>query len=701
MLNPKMISRKTYDQLMEENLGKIPIYSDEWTNFNPADPGITILENLSAFQILQQDQMDQIPDTVRAKLLQLIGYKPKKGSGAKVYLEPKGVRENFLIPADQRFMVGNISFETTLAREMTASHVIGIYGRNEKGFHDFSHILNQDMNIRTLLFGSTPKVGMELYLVLDQPLFAGEQGIVYAQADDRYHRNAFTEESGQLFGELEWSCYTSEGFVPMQVRDETRGFLSDGLLVFTQPGQQPARYEEDIVSGYVWKAVLKRADYDVPPALSYMTGFLFPVVQKETLVITHTFQKTTDVSLHCAMLETGFVRVFCKEQKGTSYRMYQECVGEPEQGRLYYRERNAYGAYTFHFDKKIFGYAPEHVKNAVKIVIYNEEMMRKYYLGEIYGYDDQEIKLPREHIVTDTFSLIAEREAEDGGKRYDFVKPGRMEEQELSYYLYENEGKIVILDAGDYVGAKLYLASIAVTLGEEGNVRAGNTFLPEGYRDNIHFVNPVAGSGGRFQETLEEVRRCFIEDMSMPHTAVLESDFETLTKQVPGLCISKVHAWMDVEKNEVQVAVLPAMPEKFPKLSELYKREIEKWLEERRLLSTRVCVRQPVYQGVVTNGTIYVRPHYENCREQIEQVIRKELDYVHGNQNFGELLHFDKLFHALEALECVGYLSDFWIAVESGGYAVAEGADIRPNQNCLLYPGEINLELLPMLDEGR
>lgn len=701
MLNPKMIPGKTYDQLMEENLGKIPIYSDEWTNFNPSDPGITMLENLSAFQVLQQEQMEHVPDAVRAKLLQLLGYKPKRGKGAKVYLEPRGVRENFLIPADQRFMVGDISFETTLAREMTASHVVGVFSKDENEIHDFSHVLNTNMNINAFVFGKKPKEGMEFFIVLDQPLFPEEQGILYVRTDERYHRNAFLEESDQLFGELEWSCYTAEGFVPLEIKDETHGFLTNGLIYFTQPKQMPQRYEDGIISGYVWKATLKHADYDLAPSISYLTGFLFPVIQKETLIITHSFQKASEISLDCAMLETGYVRVFCKEQKGTSYRMYQECIGEPEQGRYYYRSRDAYGTHTFHFDKKLFGYGPEPVKNAIKVVIYNEEMMRKYYLGEIFGYDDQEIKLPRAHVVTDTFTLIAERDAEDGGKLYDFVKPGRMEEKELSYYLYENEGKIVISDAGDYVGAKLYLASMAVTLGKEGNVRPGNLFIPEGYQEDIYFTNPVAGSGGCFQETLEDVRKRFIEDMNMPHTAVLGTDFEILTKKTPGLCISKVHAWMDIEKNEVQVVVLPSGTDKFPELSDTYKNEIGNWLDKHRLLSTRVSVRQPVYQPVVTNAIIYVKPHYENCREMIEQIIRKELDYVHGNQNFGETLRFDKLFHAVEALECVGYLSDFSIAVEGGGHAVSEGADIRPDENCLLYPGKISLEILPMLNEGR
>lgn len=701
MLNPKNIPQKNHEQLMDENIGKIPLYSEEWTNYNPADPGITILENLSAFQILQQNQMDEMPDIVREKLLQLMGYRPGKGNGAKAYLEPRNALEDFLIPADQRFYVGNISFETTLERKMTASRIVGVYGRLEEGLQDFGYVLNREIDLQAFVFGETPRAGMGLYLLLDKSLQPGEQGIFHVSVAERYRRNPFAENNSQLFSELEWSCFTSAGFVPMEVEDDTNGFLTNGLIRVTLPQQPMERYEQDGISGYVWRVVLRRAEYDIAPVLLHMTGFLFPVIQKETLVITHTFQKTSEVTLNCTMLETGYVRVFCKEQKGTSYRLYQECGGEPERGRMYLRKRNSYGEHTFVFDRQRFGFAPEHVKNPVKIVLYNEEMMRKYYLGEIYGYDNQEIALPRQHVVTDTFSLIAERDAEDGGKIYDFVKPGKLGEQELSYYLYENEGKIVILDAGDYVGAKLYLASIAVTLGEEGNVRAGNTFIPEGYEDSIRFTNPVAGIGGRFQETLEDVRKRFIADMNTPHTAVLEKDYEALVYRVPGLCIAKVKAWMDREKNEVQIAVLPGMTDKFPKLSRIYQREIENWLEDRRLLSTRICIRQPVYQAVMTTGTIYVKPHYENCREQIERVIRRELDYIHGEQNFGTVLRFDRLFHAVEALECVAYLSEFGVAAEGGTYAVSEGADIRPDENCLLYPGKIKLEIQPLVEYGR
>ena len=68
--------QKTYAELMDENISKIPIYTDEWTNYNPSDPGITILENLSGAQIIQQNRMDEVTDDVKAKILKLLGYTP-------------------------------------------------------------------------------------------------------------------------------------------------------------------------------------------------------------------------------------------------------------------------------------------------------------------------------------------------------------------------------------------------------------------------------------------------------------------------------------------------------------------------------------------------------------------------------------------------------------------------------------------------
>ncbi|MDO4292944.1 MAG: baseplate J/gp47 family protein [Eubacteriales bacterium] len=695
MLNPKKQPEKTHAGLMEEAVGKIPVYSGEWTNFNPSDPGITILENLAAFQLLQHGQMDIVTDKVREGLLRLMGYTAQKGKCARVLLEASGLKEPVLIPADQRFMVGDVSFETALAGRLTDNRIVAVYAKDSGGLHNHSYVLDRDIPVSAQIFSGKPAAGMELYLVLEKAPEPGEELLIHVKVGNRYKRNPFREEDGRPFAVLSWACYTKDGFAEIKTEDKTHAFLEDGEIRFTMPEQEAARYEEEGLSGYVWRASLTEAQYDVPPELLHISGFLFEAWQKETLAITYTFQKPSEVLLACSMMEEGYVRVYCKEEKGSSYRLYEEenREGEARPGRYYRTRQAAYGVKAFRFDRRRCGFGPGRVKNAVKIVVYNEEMMRQYYLGEVLGCDDQRIRLPREHIVPDTFSLMAVREDGEGGALYDFVKPGRMEENALSYRLYEEEGQVVILDAGDYIGAKLYLASLAVTMGEEGNVRPGNQFLPRGYEDKLRFTNPARGEGGCFQETTEQVRRRFVRDLYTPHTAVWAKDYEALAYRTPGLCIRKAHAWMDDGRNEVQIAVCPNTPERFPGLSDRYRERIGQWLEERRMLSARVSLRQPVYEEVNVRGHIYVKPHYENGREQIEEALRRMLDYVQGEQGFGERLQFEKLFLELEALECVAQIYDLSIRPASQSHASMEGTDIVPEQNCLLCPGQIRLEI--------
>ena len=57
MLMDKDLHIKTFDERIKEAIMQIPLYTEEWTNFNPSDPGMTILENLTAFTTLQQEEI--------------------------------------------------------------------------------------------------------------------------------------------------------------------------------------------------------------------------------------------------------------------------------------------------------------------------------------------------------------------------------------------------------------------------------------------------------------------------------------------------------------------------------------------------------------------------------------------------------------------------------------------------------------------
>ena len=69
---------KTYEEKMAEAISNIPLYTREWTNFNPSDPGMTILETLLGFETLQQDSMSDIPARVKQNLLKLVGFQIRK-----------------------------------------------------------------------------------------------------------------------------------------------------------------------------------------------------------------------------------------------------------------------------------------------------------------------------------------------------------------------------------------------------------------------------------------------------------------------------------------------------------------------------------------------------------------------------------------------------------------------------------------------
>lgn len=698
MLQAKNIPAKTYEALFAENLGKIPIYSREWTNVNAADPGITILENLTALQMIQQNRIDEIPPAVRVRLLALLGYRQKEGACAEVFLEAAGVREAFTLPAGQRFMTGDLSFETTRPQRVSAGRITGVFSRTAGRLTDCSYILDRNMRRQAEVFGDGDAGRSDLWLVMDEPPQAGEEKVVYVETGGLKGRTPFSEETNLSFAEICWECSTEEGFVPMRVTDGTHGFLADGYLRLTPPkGCRAARVEEDDISGYVWRARLVRSEYDVPPKLQYLSGFLFSALQKETMAVTHTFRNTAKIVLNGSFSEESYIRVYGKEQKDASYTAYEESAGNDGRGRYYRKERMGQGKYAIIFDKERFGHAPDRTLDAVKIVEYGEEMMQHYYLDDVYGYDEQEIELPTDRVLLSSFEIIAGRTMRDGEIGYDFLKPGRQDGQDMQYSLYGDEGRLVIHDPGKYVGAKLYLGAIAVTRGPEGNVRSGNVFSPLRLQDKeeICFTNPAPGMGGAFSESFEEMRRRSVNDLDSAETAVTPSDYEELVRRLPGLCIDKVRAWMDQEKNEVQITALPGSTEAFPQLSEKYVSEIEKWLDDRRLLSTGIRIRQPVYTAVLVSGTICVKPHYEGCREQIEGILRASLDYVRGFMGFGERLRFERIFREVERLECVAYLQELVIRPKSPANVSLDGADIIPAPNCLLYPGSIRLKIQP------
>jgi hypothetical protein len=66
------LDNRTFDDLMKEMIASIPRYSKEWTNFNPSDPGITVLELLSWISESLIYRADRIPEKSYINFLKLV-----------------------------------------------------------------------------------------------------------------------------------------------------------------------------------------------------------------------------------------------------------------------------------------------------------------------------------------------------------------------------------------------------------------------------------------------------------------------------------------------------------------------------------------------------------------------------------------------------------------------------------------------------
>lgn len=692
MLNNRNLDDRTYEDMMKEAIMRIPMYTSEWTNFNPSDPGMTILENLTAFELLQQNRINQITPEIRRKLLKLVGFEEEKGRCARVLLVAENVEDSLTIPAGQKFRLGEVCFETNRMMELSDSHLTGVYWVRGKEWHDCSFLADRELKVPALLFGGKPEIDDAVYFLANRLPGPGEEIIFSVAAADSHNRNPFVEKGNNTFAELVWECFTEKGFREMNVKDHTGCFLVNGEIRMRLPQETAVPWKDAPRESYVIRAVLRKAAYDVCPKLMSVDGFLFEAWQKETRSACHTFNRVTSATLRSDLLEEGYVSVFCKEEKGASYRKYEPAPGFGAEGRYYDSQPEGYGIRTFYFDKRRFRFGPEKLKNAIKIVVYSEEIMRQYSLGTVLGYDNQVLKLPVNHVVADSFCIIARRKDENGEDLYDFVRPNRHEENALTYYLFENDGKIMIEDAGQFIGADLYMGAVSVTRGEEGNIRAGSRLYGEGLSREITFYNPAQGTGGCFRETIEDVKRRFIKDLRTPYTAVTAADYESLVKSTPELCIHKVKAVMNETRNLVRIAVKPNTDEEFPQLSEDYKKAIEKQLEDKRLLTTKIEIVPPQYAAIDVHGVIYVRNQYENSRKEIEEAIRRKIDYIHSDRNFGDILKFDELFHEIESMDCVEFIYELSLHPRNPGLARMADSDIIPAENCLCYAGEIVLE---------
>lgn len=695
MLGSINLNNKSFEQIRDEATAQIPIYSRDWTNYNAADPGITILENLAAFLALQQSELNEVPEKIKEKLLALAGFTIRKGNAANIYvsLRHTAVELPFVMPAGAKLYAQDICFEPA---GRICVRDIGIVRMEADAVSDKRlQMLLESQGVRggLQILGEKPGGGEHILFYVRNLPDAGVKTAIYFALTQQFRRNHMEAGTRTPFVTVKWELRTRNGYSELEVCDETCGFLQSGYVSFQMKQRLRGRAVKDETrDAYVIRLTVVRADYDIVPRFEKVSGLLTHLIQTDTKsdVAEMYLPGDREINVRHYLLKGGFLEVYGKQEEqeepygkagGGSYRKYEEGI----QYRTEYVDSDTR---KIIFDRE----APR----KIMVVCRDESVMVHRKLGMLQGYDEQVIPLPDNvRVYPAAFSLLVIDKAETEDALCHLVRPDAADPEEVRYSINEKENTVIIHDCGIYEGAWLWLGNYAVYEGEGGNILAGTELLygQEESGDMLEFVCCTGASDGNFEEDCAQLQRRFSRDVRTPMTMVTQRDCECIVRNIPGLSIHKIGVRPVPDKNEIHIAIKPNSRESRPMLSPIYISEIYRYLERYRMLTTRLVIEQPVYVPVNVTGVIYVKKHFERCRERIEEMLAEMLDGVRSDAQFGGRIVFYEIYRQLNNMDAVDRIHELSIFPGSLRNASMSGMDIVLDFNALCYPGTFQLEL--------
>ena len=275
----------TFAELIEEALRLIPQHAPDWTNHNPSDPGITLVELFAWLAEMQIYSLNQITPRHHLKYQRLLGISPQPAAAARAWVTFASTEGQAVsAPRGTKVATGEgVAFETEKAAAIlpvTLNKVI-VYDRYR--FYDHS-----DTNRRTGVFyhafGVDARAGAALYLGLTlagevtqgdrlKPKVTGKQlqVMVRLYEADLPEVPAGDEELG-VSVRVCWKYWNGAGWIKLPHQEEKNGqpvsnLLHSGGLELTIPADIEMTELYEFGPGFWICAELVAGGYEIPPRL--------------------------------------------------------------------------------------------------------------------------------------------------------------------------------------------------------------------------------------------------------------------------------------------------------------------------------------------------------------------------------------------------------------------------------------------------
>jgi hypothetical protein len=110
------LDTRRYQDLLDEALARIAVHNPEWTNFNRSDPGVTLVEVFAFLTETLLYRANQIPERNRRKFLALLGVPLQPATSARglvTIANDRGPRQTITLGAGHEVRAGEVPFRFT------------------------------------------------------------------------------------------------------------------------------------------------------------------------------------------------------------------------------------------------------------------------------------------------------------------------------------------------------------------------------------------------------------------------------------------------------------------------------------------------------------------------------------------------------------------------------------------------------------
>ncbi len=724
-LTPPKLDDRDFQSLFEDARSRIPLYLPEWTDWNDSDPGITLLRLHAWLTETVLHRLNQLPELNYLKFLQLLGVEQDPARPAQAdltfMLKDSVAAAELFVPAGAVVSVSDrdlpepVFFETDRTLVAISSRLARLHQVTDTGeARDVSHANEADGRVVTPFCGaysgdacdpaqaeaedarlvmgftaanpfSRQEVGLQFYLA--QP---GETLLAPATEADCAPP---ATGAGPV---LAWEWWDGFAWSDLELTaDETANLTGSGQVYFRVPGQIPA------VAAHAVKLE------PVPSAPSFDDVAGIDALATEVAGLDppgpgQSPRAALDAKLDAAGIRTvddlaaadpdALCDVLLPNAPDTSDASIAAAVARVEVGIAGVVEDAArlVEPESLHYWLQVklatAGYEKPPVIDRILTNTVRATASRSV-ANEIVGTSDgkpgQVMRVANVPIVGDP------RDAPDPRPLLELEVPSAGEyeawEQVADFLDSEPDSKHYVLSPatgeiafGDGRRGRIPPAADLPVVarryrhggGVVGNVGAGTiTDLLTPLRDVDTVENLRPATGGEDEEPLEDTKlRVPRQVLKARDRAVTIEDFEVLAREAEGARVARAHALVRPDPATscpmIQVIVVPQSAEARPQPQEAELRLVCRYLDARRLLTTRLAVTGPTYRDFDAELQATADPHAD-LRTVKNAVLERLAAYFHvltggvdgRGLDFGRPVTFSEIVREVMALPGVARVS--------------------------------------------